>query len=98
VTGERRKRHPTAGHRVRIFDSHPFKASGAAGRPTGLITQCEVLDGNPADDVHVAPSLGRHRQTFHHAPELYAEDRGFDSQRNVTACEKAAVKMIFLPT
>ena len=63
----------------------------------GLITQYEVLDGNPADEVHVVPSLGRHRQTFHHAPELYAGDRGFDSQRNVTACEKAAVKMICLP-
>ena len=45
----------------------------------GLITQYEVLDGNPADEVHVTPSLKRHRETFQHAPELYAGDRGFDS-------------------
>jgi transposase, IS5 family len=63
----------------------------------GLITQCEVLDGNPADEVHVTPSLKRHRETFQHAPELYAGDRGFDSARNVTACEKAGVEMICLP-
>jgi len=63
----------------------------------GLTTQYEVLDGNPADEIHVVPPLGRHRQTFHHAPKLYAGDRGFDSERNVTTCEKAAVKMICVP-
>jgi IS5 family transposase len=30
----------------------------------GLITQYEVLRGNPADEVHVAPSLERHRRIF----------------------------------
>jgi transposase, IS5 family len=43
----------------------------------GLITQYEVLDGNPVDERHVVPSLERHKQTFGHAPELYGSDRGF---------------------
>jgi IS5 family transposase len=30
----------------------------------GLITQYEVLKGNPPDEVHVASSLQRHRQAF----------------------------------
>src|SRR5262250_2448333 len=30
----------------------------------GLITQYEVLKGNPPDEVHVAFSLQRHRQSF----------------------------------
>jgi hypothetical protein len=40
----------------------------------GLITQYEVLKGNPADEVHVAPSLKRHRRAFRRAPELYGTE------------------------
>jgi len=47
----------------------------------GLITQYEVLKGNPADEVHVAPSLKRHRRAFRRAPELYGADRGFFSEQ-----------------
>jgi IS5 family transposase len=43
----------------------------------GLITQYEVLKGNPTDEVHVAPSLKRYHHAFRRAPELYAGDRGF---------------------
>jgi transposase, IS5 family len=52
----------------------------------GLITQYEVLKGNPVDEVHVAPSLRRHRRTFRRAPELYGADRGFFSEQNIAAC------------
>jgi transposase, IS5 family len=34
----------------------------------GLITQYEVLKGNPPDEVHVASSLQRHRQAFWPCP------------------------------
>src|SRR6202008_4404265 len=37
----------------------------------GLITQYEVLKGNPSDETHVAPSLKRHSEAFGRAPELY---------------------------
>jgi transposase, IS5 family len=43
----------------------------------GLITQYEVLEGNPGDDQQVEPSLQRHKETFGRAPELYGSDRGF---------------------
>ena len=38
----------------------------------GLITQYEVLKGNPSDEVHVTPSLQRHKQAFGRAPECMA--------------------------
>jgi transposase, IS5 family len=63
----------------------------------GLITQYEVLKGNPVDEVHVAPSLRRHRRAFRRAPELYAGDRGFFSEQNVTACVQGAVKTVCIP-
>jgi transposase, IS5 family len=63
----------------------------------GLITQYEVLKGNPADEVHVAPSLKRHRHAFRRAPELYAGDRGFFSEQNIAACAQGAVKTECIP-
>src|ERR1039457_1483743 len=43
----------------------------------GLITDYQVLKGNPADSDHVEGSLERHQKTFQHPPEQYAGDRGF---------------------
>src|SRR3982074_1796818 len=63
----------------------------------GLITQYEVLKGNPSDDVHVAPSLRHHRQAFGRAPELYGTDRGFFSERNLASCKQAGVKVVCIP-
>jgi transposase, IS5 family len=51
----------------------------------GLVTQYDVLDGNPVDEPHVVISLVRHRQTFGDVPKLYGSDRGFFSERNVTS-------------
>jgi transposase, IS5 family len=63
----------------------------------GLITQYEVLKGNPADEVHVAPSLKRHRRAFRRVPELYGADRGFFSEQNIAACVQGAVKTVCIP-
>src|SRR5712672_3346710 len=63
----------------------------------GLITQYEVLKGNPTDEVHVAPSLKRHRRAFRRAPQLYGADRGFFSEQNVAACVQGAVKTVCIP-
>src|SRR5438876_623775 len=49
----------------------------------GLITDYQVLDGNPSDTDHVQSSLNHHKQTFGNPPELYATDRGFFSAENV---------------
>jgi transposase, IS5 family len=63
----------------------------------GLITQYEVLKGNPCDEVHVAPSLKRHRRGFGRAAELYASDRGFFSEPNVAACVNDGVSTVCIP-
>jgi IS5 family transposase len=63
----------------------------------GLITQYEVLKGNPCDEVHVSPSLQRHKQAFGRAPELYSSDRGFFSERNLASCKRDRVKVVCIP-
>ena len=63
----------------------------------GLITQYAVLKGNPSDEIHVAPSLQRHKQAFGRAPELYGSDRGFFSEQNLTSCTRNGVKVVSIP-
>jgi transposase, IS5 family len=63
----------------------------------GLITQYEVLQGNPGDDQQVEPSLERHKENFGRAPELYSSDRGFFSETNVKSCKKKGVKVVCIP-
>ncbi len=57
------------------FSHKVFLAESAQG----LITDYQVLDGNPVDTSQVRGSLERHQQIFQSAPELYASDRGFYS-------------------
>ena len=61
----------------------------------GLITQYDVLQGNPSDHLQVAPSLKRHQQTFGFAPDLYSSDRGFFSDEPSPACQE--VKFVCIP-
>jgi hypothetical protein len=63
----------------------------------GLITQYEVVKGNPSDDVHVAPSLERHMEAFGRAPKLYGSDRGFFSEQNVASCAQDGVTVVCIP-
>ena len=63
----------------------------------GLITQYEVLEGNPNDEHHVEPSLKRHKKMFGHIPELYSTDRGFFSEKNVQSCKQEGVKVVCIP-
>jgi IS5 family transposase len=63
----------------------------------GLITQYEVLNGNPSDENHVEPSLSRHEATFGSAPRLYGSDRGFFSEKNLAACERRGVAVVCIP-
>jgi len=63
----------------------------------GLITQYQVLTGNPADQDHVTPSLTRHATIFHQAPDLYSSDRGFFNESNLDACRTAGVRLTCIP-
>ena len=74
------------GHKVLLSES---------GR--GLITEYRVLDGNPTDDRHVAPSLHHHLELFGISPALSAHDRGFYSLDALKACEAAGVAVECIP-
>jgi IS5 family transposase len=74
------------GHKVFLAES---------GR--GLITQYRVLRGNPADQVHVTPSLKRHHAVFDAAPALYSSDRGFFNDENLQTCRTAGVSLACIP-
>ena len=63
----------------------------------GLITEYRVLDGNPTDDRHVAPSLQHHRDLFGIPPTLSAHDRGFYSLDAIKACQAAGVATECIP-
>ena len=69
------------GHKVLLVESR-----------RGLITDYQILDGNPPDQAQVAPSLQRYRQQFGKVPKLYAGDRGFYSAPNVTLLSAAGVE------
>jgi transposase, IS5 family len=62
-----------------------------------LITQYEVLDGNPVDEQHVVVSLERDKQTFGDVPKLSGSDRGFFSEKNVTSCKQQGVEVVCIP-
>ena len=62
-----------------------------------LITQYCVLTGNPADQIHVAPSLKHHTEAFGHVPNLYSSDRGFFNDANLAACKTAGVTLTCIP-
>ena len=68
------------GHKVRIVESG-----------NGLITDYEVLKGNPSDQDHVRPTLEHHHKRFGAWPRLAAADRGFYSEDNVAACKQAGI-------
>jgi len=63
----------------------------------GLITDYQVLEGNPADTTQVRASLDRHQEVFHRPPELYAGDRGFYSADNEDHCQQAGVSHVCIP-
>ena len=63
----------------------------------GLITQYRILDGNPSDEDHVAPSLSGHKKIFGAAPQLLAGDRGFYSPAYLAACKQAGVTQECIP-
>ena len=63
----------------------------------GLITDYRVLEGNPTDDQHVAPSLAHHIALFGGPPTLAAGDRGFYSLAAIQACQAAGVTTECIP-
>ena len=75
------------------FGHKVFLAESACG----LITQYRVLDGNPTDEHLIEPSLKHHKRTFGQAPALLSTDRGFYSEKNLEACDRAGVLIASIP-
>lgn len=63
----------------------------------GIVSDYEVLRGNPADSEQVQPRLSKHKQQFSRAPELLAGDRGCYSEANEQAAGAAGVAQVCLP-
>jgi IS5 family transposase len=63
----------------------------------GLITDYEILQGNPNDEDHVLPSLEHHQELFGDAPNWYGADRGFACPQNECACRQAGLAVIAIP-
>jgi IS5 family transposase len=63
----------------------------------GLVTDYQVLDGNPTDDGLVGWTLEEHKKNFGFVPRLFSGDRVFYSQQNVERCEQAGVRVVCLP-
>jgi len=63
----------------------------------GLITDYQVLDGNPSDTTQVKPALERHQKTFSHPPESLNTDRGFSSAENEETAKQSGVIQVSMP-
>ena len=74
------------GHKVFLAESR-----------AGLITDYQVLDGNPPDDPLLIPALERHCQLFGRLPRRSAADRGFYSVANVAWADTAAAELVSIP-
>ena len=96
---------------VSLFEPHTaIIRKGKPGQPTefgrviwldevegGIISRYAVLEGNPAEDAQLPPSLDHHLRVFHRPPRLLAGDRGVHSTTNERYATTHGVKEVVLP-
>ena len=96
---------------VSLFEPHTAMIrKGKPGKPTefgrviwldevegGIISRYAVLEGNPADDAQLPPSLGHHRRVFQRPPRLLAGDRGVHTTANERYAIMQGVAQVALP-
>src|SRR6266567_4469677 len=63
----------------------------------GIVSQCEVLEGNPADTNAWSPALEQHEANFSRPPDMATGDRGYYSARNEREAKARGVKRVALP-
>jgi IS5 family transposase len=102
---------PAAEKVVSLFEPQTaIIRKGKPGRPTefgrviwldevegGIVSRYAVLDGNPAEDAQLPPSLDHHRRVFQRPPRLLAGDRGVHSAANERYATRHGVKQVVLP-
>jgi IS5 family transposase len=74
------------GHKVLLVESR-----------VGLITDYQVLDGNPIDSKELVPSVKRHRKRFGTLPDTLAGDRGFHDVAGCDELRRLGVKLVAIP-
>ena len=62
------------------------------GGASNLITDCLILDGNPADSDLACQMLDRHKEIYGHYPLKTALDGGFASKANLESAKGKGVK------
>jgi len=62
------------------------------GGPSNLITDCLILDGNPADSDLTNQMLERHKEIYGHYPLKAALDGGFASKKNLESAKGKGIK------
>lgn len=102
---------PASEKLVSLFEPHTaIIRKGKPGKPTefgrviwldevegGIISRYAVLEGNPAEDAQLPPSLDHHLRTFKRPPRLLAGDRGVHSTANERYATAHGVKQVVLP-
>jgi IS5 family transposase len=95
---------------VSLFEPHTaIIRKGKPGHPTefgrviwlaevdgGIISRYAVLEGNPAEDAPLPPSLDHHLRIFHRPP-LLAGDRGVHTSANERYATTHRVKQVVSP-
>ena len=72
--------------------------AGEAGRGGGgIVSVYRILQGNPADEKELLPSLENHLRLFGREPWLVAADRGVYSAANAEAARGIGVRRVALP-
>jgi len=71
------------------FYGHKVCLSGGA---SNLITDCLILDGNPADTELTDQMLDRHKEIYGHYPPKVAFDGGFASKPNLNSAKGKGIK------
>jgi IS5 family transposase len=72
-----------------IYYGHKVCLSGGA---SNLITDCMILDGNPADSDLTGQMLDRHKEIYGHYPLKAALDGGFASKKNLESAKVKGIK------
>jgi IS5 family transposase len=71
------------------FYGHKVCLSGGS---SNLITDCLILDGNPADSDLAGQMLDRHKEIYGHYPLKAALDGGFASKENLKSAKGKGIK------
>ena len=75
--------------RRETFYGHKVCLTGGA---SNLITDCLILDGNPADSSLTDQMLERHKEIYGHYPLKVALDGGFASKTNLVSAKDKGIK------